>query len=157
AAASVTLSSETDSNNHNIEECATFGGGQTWGPIATADVSLAGESASSLPVPVMDDQMVDAAPPATCGASATRVNSVAGLDASGVLGVGVFAQDCGSNCVTAGATAAVYYGCTSGSAGVCSAENVALTQQVTNPVWLFSSADNNGVIVQLPNLQNPNG
>lgn len=156
AAASVTLSSELDGNNHTIEECATFGGGQTWGPVAIADVSLAGESAASLPVQVMDDQMTAAPPPANCGANGTLINSVSGFDANGVLGVGVFAQDCGTLCVTATPAAAVYYGCTSGNAGVCSAENVALNQQVTNPVWLFS-ADNNGVIVELPNLQNPNG
>lgn len=157
AAASVTLSSEIDSNNQTIEECATFGGGQTWGPVASADVTLAGESAAGVPLQVLDDQMVTAPPPATCGANGTLINSVSGFDANGVLGVGVLAQDCGSSCVNATPAAAMYYGCTSGNAGVCTAENVALMQQVTNPVWLFSSADNNGVIVELPNLQNPNG
>ena len=48
----------------------------------------------------------------------------------------------------------LYYGCT--AAGVCTAENVALDAQVTNPVAMFA-ADNNGIIVKLPNLQNANG
>ncbi len=39
---------------------------------------------------------------------------------------------------------------------MCTAENVALTGQVTNPVAAFA-ADNNGVIVDLPALQNANG
>ena len=157
ASAMVALSSEVDASNHTIEECMTFGGGQTWGPIGSADVSLAGETAAGLPVQVMDDQGVDAPPPASCGASGTLINSVAGFDANGVLGVGVFAQDCGTSCVNAASAAPIYYGCTAGSSGICTAENVALDQQVTNPVWLFASADNNGVIVELPNLQNPNG
>ena len=48
----------------------------------------------------------------------------------------------------------LYYGCT--AAGACTAENVALAAQVTNPVAMFA-ADNNGIIVRLPNLQNANG
>jgi hypothetical protein len=157
AAASVKLTDEVDSGNHTIEECATFGGGQTWGPVASADVSMAGESAAGVPLQIMDDQMVTAPPPASCGANGTLINSVAGFDANGVLGVGVFAQDCGNSCVAASPAVAMYYGCTSGGSGVCTAENVALMQQVTNPVWLLSSVDNNGIIVELPNLQNPNG
>jgi hypothetical protein len=39
---------------------------------------------------------------------------------------------------------------------VCTAENLALAGQVTNPVAAFA-ADNNGVIVDLPRLQSPNG
>jgi hypothetical protein len=39
---------------------------------------------------------------------------------------------------------------------VCTAENAALSAQVTNPVAMFA-ADNNGIIVSLPNLVNANG
>jgi hypothetical protein len=150
----VTLSAETDAQGQAIEECVTFGGGQTWGPVAPADVSLAGESAAKLPVQVMDDTSAGAPPPATCGANGTLINSVSGFNANGVLGVGVFAQDCGAGCVNAASPAPIYYGCT--TAGVCTAENVALANQVTNPVAMFA-ADNNGLIVNLPNLQNANG
>jgi hypothetical protein len=150
----VTLSAETDAQGQAIEECVTFGGGQTWGPVAPADVSLAGESAAKLPVQVMDDTSVGAPPPATCGANGTLLNGVSGFNANGVLGVGVFVQDCGAGCVNAASPAPIYYGCT--AAGVCTAENVALANQVTNPVAMFA-ADNNGLIVNLPNLQNANG
>jgi hypothetical protein len=153
---SVALSAETDASNRVIEECVTFGGGQTWGPVAVADVSLAGETALNLPVQVMDDTGTSAPAPTGCGASGTLINSVSGFNANGVLGVGVFAQDCGAACVNAATPLPLYYGCGSGSAGVCSPENVALSAQVTNPVALFA-ADNNGVIVSLPNLQNANG
>lgn len=156
AANSVALSEETDSSNRTIEECVTFGGGQTWGPVALADVTLAGETAMKLPVQIMDDTGASAPPPTTCGANGTLINSVSGFNANGVLGVGVFVQDCGSACVSAATPLPVYYGCTAGSAGVCTAENVALDAQVTNPVAMFA-ADSNGVIVNLPNLQNANG
>jgi hypothetical protein len=154
AASGVTLGGETDAQGLAIEECVTFGGGQTWGPVALADVSLAGESAAKLPVQIMDDAGTSAPPPATCGAGGTLINGVSGFDANGVLGVGVFAQDCGAACVNAAAPLPIYYGCT--AAGVCTAENAALSAQVTNPVAMFA-ADNNGVIVSLPNLVNANG
>src|SRR3984893_3116203 len=150
----VTLSAETDAQGQAIEECVTFGGGQTWGPVAPADVTLAGESAAKMPVQVMDDTSASAPPPATCGANGTLINGVSGFAANGVLGVGVFVQDCGAGCVNAASPAPIYYGCT--TAGVCTAENVALANQVTNPVAMFA-ADNNGLIVNLPNLQNANG
>jgi hypothetical protein len=102
----------------------------------------------------MDDTGAGAAPPATCGANGTLINGVSGFGANGILGVGVFAQDCGSACVSASTPLPLYYGCS--TAGVCSAENAALAAQVTNPVAMFA-ADNNGIIVNLPNLQNANG
>ena len=154
SAGALTLNAETDAQGQAIEECVSFGGGQTWGPAALADVYLAGESAAKLPVQVMDDTGAGAPPPASCGANGSLINGVSGFGANGVLGVGVFAEDCGAACAGAGAPLPLYYGCT--AAGVCAAENVALTAQVTNPVTRFA-ADNNGIIVKLPNLQNANG
>lgn len=150
----VTLNAELDAQGRVIEECVSFNGGQTWGPVALADISLAGESAAKLPVQIMDDAGAGAPPPATCGANGTLINGVTGFSANGVLGVGVFAQDCGEACVASAMPLPLYYGCT--AAGVCTAENVALSAQVTNPVAMFP-VDNNGIIVSLPNLQNANG
>lgn len=150
----VTLSGATDSQGQAVEECMTFGGGQTWGPVALADVTVAGEVAAKLPVQIMDDTNAGAPAPATCGANGTLINDVAAWGASGVFGVGVFAQDCGGACVSPTTPLAFYYGCT--SAGACTAENIALGSQVTNPVAMFTT-DNNGIIVSLPNLQNANG
>ncbi len=154
AAGTVTLAAETDSQGRAIEECETFGGGQTWGPVALADVTLAGEVASKVPVQIMDDTKTGAPPPAPCGANGTLLNDVAGFHANGLLGVGVLVQDCGTACVSAASPLPVYYGCT--TSGVCTAENVPLAQQVTNPVSLFA-VDNNGIIVNMANLISANG
>lgn len=152
--ASLTLTPSTDSQGHTIEECASFGGGDTWGAIASADITLAGERASGVPVQILDDTSATATPPTTCGANGTLINDVASLGANGLLGVGVFIQDCGTACVAPQTPLPLYYGCD--SAGVCTAENIALTAQVTNVVAAFAS-DNNGVLVSLPNLVNANG
>lgn len=154
AANNFTLSAEHDAQSQTIEECMTFGGGQTWGPVVLADVSMAGEAAASVPLQVMDDSAAGAPPPAGCGANGTLINDVPGFGANGVLGIGVFVQDCGAACVAAATPLPIYYGCT--GAGTCTAENVALSAQVTNPIALFA-VDNNGVVIDLPNLQNANG
>ncbi len=153
AAKALSLSFVTDAQGQTMAECAGFGGGQVWGPVALADVTLAGEVATKLPIQVMDDTGSGPALPASCGATRPLLSGVAAFGSNGVLGVGVLATDCGPACAGS-APPAVYYGCPSG--GACSVASVALAAQVQNPVTLFP-ADNNGVIVNLPNLQNANG
>jgi hypothetical protein len=154
AAQSATLSPTKDPQGQTLEECVTFGGGQTWGPVALADVSMAGESALNVPVQVLDDTASGAPPPTNCGTNGTLMNDVPTLGANGILGLGVFAQDCGSACVAPATPLPVYYGCT--ASGSCAAENVALANQVANVVAMFAT-DNNGVVVKMPNLVNANG
>ncbi len=156
AANAVDLTPEKDSGGNAIEECVLFGAGVTWGPVALADVALAGERAQSLPVQILDDTGAAAPAPLACSSQGALINGVSAFQANGVLGIGVFSQDCGATCVTAAPAQPVYFGCTSGAAGVCTAEDAALAQQVTNPVAAFAS-DNNGVIIDLPNLVSANG
>jgi hypothetical protein len=153
AAGAVTLSAETDAQGQTIQECLHLGGGDTWGPVVLADVTLAGEVAAKLPVQIMDDSP-GVTPPSSCGGNGLLLNDVTGFGANGLLGVGVFAEDCGTACVNASPPMEIYYGCT--AAGVCTAENVARSAQVANPVAKFT-ADNNGFIVNMPSLQNANG
>lgn len=131
-----------------VAECAPFVSGYTWGPVKTADVSMASEQASNVPVQVIDPTFSTV--PMECKNTGVPANNtLQTLGANGILGVGPFAEDCGSMCAQAGAgNPGLYYQCASSSCQV-TAESVA--QQVQNPVALFSK-DNNGVIIELPAL-----
>jgi hypothetical protein len=152
------------SNGNVVAECNVFLDGFTWGSVSLANVQLTqpsggqtGETASTppnatvagLPVQLIGDPTLPT-PPSSCSSQGmgNNENSLLGLQANGILGVGNFQQDCGSGCVTntTGIPPNVYYLCAAGS---CSATFLGLPQQVTNPVWVLP-ADNNGVLVQFP-------
>ncbi len=126
-------------------ECAVFGGGYTWGAVRSADVRMAGQLAASIPIQTIADPAVPTVP-ADCAGSGRAMQTVAGLRSNGILGVGLFAADCGSGCVSA-ALPRWYYSCD--ASGACLASTQALAQQVTNPVSRFA-LDNNGVVIDLP-------
>jgi hypothetical protein len=147
-------------NGSQLQECVQYGDtSYTWGPMMAADVELAGEKAPSVPIQVIGGNSFPV--PSQC--LATPVNTslpnggnddtVAALGANGILGVGAFGYpyDCGGYCTDASnltASGYPYYVCPSGQA--CSA--VTTTTQATNPVLLFSSSDNNGVLITLPSI-----
>ncbi|MDT8836092.1 DUF3443 domain-containing protein [Paraburkholderia fungorum] len=126
-------------------ECAVFGGGYAWGSVRSADVRMAGQLAASIPIQLIADPALPTVP-SGCAGSGPSMLSVASLRANGILGVGLFAADCGSGCVNT-ALPRWYYSCD--SSGACVATTQALAQQVTNPVSQFP-LDNNGVVIDLP-------
>lgn len=130
-----------------LGECAHFADGFTWGSVRVADVRLGGEVASNLPIQLIADPAshFGSVPPACASAGANK-SSLAAIGAKGILGVGLYKQDCGSTCVS-NALNNQYFTCS--TAGVCSGSTVALTSQVTNPVSQFQ-INNNGVILELP-------
>jgi hypothetical protein len=140
----VTLPVQTASGGGSLLECTQFVDGYSWGPVALADVRIAGESASSVPVQVIGDTHF-ANVPANCSSTGPAEDTVVAFGANGILGVGVFAQDCGAGCVSDPANG-LYYECTSAQ---CQPITVALTSQVPNPVTFFAT-DKNGVVIQLP-------
>ena len=71
-----------------------------WGPIVKVDVQMAGEVASSVPIQIVGPANFAAAPP-LCTVGGTPAQTVAELGANGILGVGLFRQDCGSACAAA--------------------------------------------------------
>ncbi len=142
----VSLPVQTAGNGASLVECTQFVDGYSWGPVALADVQISGESAASVPVQVIGDANFTTVP-ADCSSIGPAEDTVAAFGANGILGIGVFAQDCGSNCVSA-AVPATYYVCTS---TLCQATTVLLANQVQNPATLFAK-DNNGVVVQLPSV-----
>jgi len=122
-----------------------------WGPIATADIQIAGENAKSVPVQIINPSTATPAAPADCSSSQngnqplTQDSTVFDLGANAIIGIGSFRQDCGSACAVS-AIPGTYYACN--SAG-CGNTTQSVTAQVQNPVWMFAS-DNNGTILQLP-------
>jgi hypothetical protein len=144
--AGLTLTPLADPNNNanTIHECYQFADGYTWGAIAMAGVQIGGESVNSIPVQVIDDSTTPSpAAPAACTSNGASLSSVNAFDANGILGVGMFVQDCGTACAN------YYFSCTSG--GSCTATTPEASDQVVNPVASFAT-DNNGVELQLASI-----
>jgi Protein of unknown function (DUF3443) len=133
------------SGNGVTGECAVFGGGYAWGAVRSADVRMAGQVAASLPIQVIADPTVPTVPD-DCARSGPAMLTLASLHANGILGIGLFATDCGNGCA-ATALPRWYYSCD--ASGACASSTQALAQQVTNPVSGFP-LDNNGVVIDLP-------
>lgn len=129
-----------------LAECMHFADGYTWGPVKVADVKLADHRASSLPVQIIGDKAF-AGVPADCASSGAGHNSLQELGARGILGVGMFLDDCGDLCAYR-SDIGLYYTCEGAS---CTGTAVPTGKQVANPVARFS-ADNNGVTLKLPAL-----
>ncbi len=150
SALTVSLPQQKASDGNPVVECLPFVSGFTWGPVQTADIQMAGEKAGSVPIQVLSD--TDFPIPTACANQGSSMDTLSALSANGILGVGVFAQDCGSACVSTGSSnPGLYYEC---PASGCVVVGEALSQQVQNPVALFS-ADNNGVIIKLPAVSAP--
>jgi len=135
-----------------LAECAGFADGFTWGAVRSATVVMAGETTkSAIPVQIIGDMSAGATPTTGCG-SGPAENTVGDLGANGILGVGTAPTDCGATCVDAKMAASFsnYFQCTGTS---CARTAVPLAQQVANPVANFT-ADNNGLIVQMPPIPN---
>ena len=135
------------SGSGNAGECAVFGGGYTWGAVRSADVRMAGQLAASLPVQLIADPSVPTVP-SDCAGTGLAMQTTTTLRSNGILGVGLFAADCGSACATS-ALPRWYYSCD--TSGTCQASMLPVAQQVTNPVSAFP-LDNNGVVIDLPSV-----
>jgi Protein of unknown function (DUF3443) len=149
------LGAITDSNGDQLQECIQYGDtSYTWGSVMLADVGLAGEKASSIPIQVIGGNTFDV--PGACIATPIvsglpnggNDDTVEALGANGILGIEGYPWDCGSACASVTFTTGYpYYICPGGQ---CSPASVAAADQATNPVAAFSSTDNNGVLITLP-------
>lgn len=142
-----------------LDECLVFLDGFVWGPVYTATVTVAGETASNVPVQIMIPGSNSPGVPSSCSSQTTGPNegdTLVAFGANGIIGVGLFQNDCGQYCVQDGSSCdptnssapCVYYQCPGSG---CTPTNVAIAQQVPNPVTLFAT-DNNGVLIQLPSV-----
>lgn len=120
-----------------------------WGPVTSADIVLGGMQASNVPMQVVAEPAFNSLNNA-CSAGGAVIDSVASLGANGILGLGVFKEDCGARCVAIAANE-VYYTCTAPGCGTVVGVKVTLAQQVKNPVPLFPT-DNNGLLIDLPTM-----
>ncbi|MCO8649191.1 DUF3443 domain-containing protein, partial [Burkholderia multivorans] len=143
---------QTTSGGAPLAECGKFVSSYTWGSVRTVDLSIGSEQASSLPVQIIGD-LGTTNVPTSCTNGNKSANSAGTLGANGILGIGPAPYDCGDNCVTStSSNYNNYYACPNGNAS-CTVTLVPLAQQVANPVHRFAT-DNNGVIVQMPNISN---
>ncbi|MGD0915175.1 MAG: DUF3443 family protein [Thermodesulfobacteriota bacterium] len=138
----VPLVQATDGSG-SLAECVQFGDGSSnWGPVQIASIILGNEPAIQVPIQVIDSTFGTL--PAACR-NADQTPAAAGFN--GILGVGLFTQDCGLVCASS-ARNGMYYSC---NGSICMRTSVPLSNQVQNPVALLPQ-DNNGVIVQLPSI-----
>ncbi len=143
----LSLPQQKDATGNAIAQCNVFADGTfTWGPLASADIQIAGEKASAVPIQVIGETQIPVTP--TC--TGTDNDTVQTLEANGILGIGPFLQDCGQFCVTSIPSPAFYYSCSSSG---CTPTVEALASQLQNPVGMFST-DNNGTIIELPGISN---
>ena len=147
---SLSLPVTAASDGNSLVECTQFVDGYSWGPIALADIQIAGETASSVPLQVIGSAGFTTVP-ANCSATGTAEDTVAAFGANGILGIGVFEQDCGTGCAPPNSANTFYYSC---SASACVEIAVPLNSQVLNPVALFAT-DNDGSILDLPSVTAP--
>lgn len=133
-----------DGSGHPYAECAQFGTGSDWGPLVQAGLVLSGEPAITLPIQLINQSFAPA--PSGCADGDTGPQE-AGYN--GILGLGVFAQDCGADCA-ADPSNKVYFDCsTTGPSGSCQSVTMPLSDQLQNPVSGLPT-DNNGLLIAMP-------
>ena len=144
---STQLQQEVDAQGHPIGQCAFFAdGGISWGPVQVADVVLGGGPAVRVPIqviiPTFAGQTVTNNP---CNGTVDSDPSDASFN--GILGIGLFMQDCGTVCAVS-SNNNLYFSCV---ASTCTSTTVPLSGQLQNPVGL-QPVNNNGVVLTLPNV-----
>jgi len=141
-------------------ECGQFAEGYLWGAVRSADIKIGGPSnvgelASGVNIEVIGDASAGTAPTA-CSNTGPALNDVASFGANGVLGVGLFVNDCatGTTCIAALLSTPLYYNCP--SSGNCAAVDTPTQDQVSDPVASFAT-DFAGVVLQLPPITSTTG
>ncbi|WP_232834708.1 DUF3443 domain-containing protein [Rhodoferax ferrireducens] len=147
-APALNLNRQTVSAGLPLLNCAQFVDNTfAWGPVATADIWLAGKTAANVPIQIIADQAYNSQA-AACSVGGSAITTAAVLGANGIIGLGLFKEDCGSGCAAI-TNNGFYYTCTDATCAAISGVKISKDQQVKNPVALFAT-DNNGVLIDLP-------
>lgn len=151
---------QTGDRNYSLAECSEFGTGTDWGPIKRGDIIIGNQTASNTPLQIIDHEFGPM--PKGCAALCPDTDPcTSGFN--GILGVGLFALDCGSNCSDSTdptLNPGIYYACDSTGCynsfpghcepmGSCLLE-VSTQNQVTNPISAFDEGFNNGLSITMP-------
>lgn len=138
----------TGSANLALLNCVQFVDNTfAWGPVVTADIVLGGKVAASVPIQIIADPAFDRPAPA-CAVGSAAITTPAVLGANGIIGLGLFKEDCGAACVGTAHNGS-YYTCTDASCTATKGAIASIAKQLKNPVSMFA-ADNNGVLIDLP-------
>ena len=125
-----------------------------WGPVAAADIWLGGMKAASVPMQVIADPALNSLSPHQCsGPAFTPITSARMLGGNGIIGLGLFKEDCGSRC-TSIADNGFYYTCTDTSCTSTTGAKASILQQLKNPISRFEE-HSNGVVIELPPVRPP--
>jgi hypothetical protein len=150
---SMNLPRSTAANSLPLLDCVQFvDNTYAWGPVATADVVMGGKTAAGVPIQIIADPSYNR-PNSACSSrgSATQLTTPAALGAKGILGLGLFKEDCQSQaaeCAT-NPNNGSYYACTTVACTATMPSTATIARQVKNPVPLFAT-DNNGLLIDLP-------
>ena len=145
---SLALPELSGSGGTTFYNCVNFvDGTYLWGPVAQADIEMAGEKASTASLQLIENPTGFSVPTA-CSQGGTNLDTLNDLGANGILGVGSYPQDCGSACQNS-TSPDVYFTC--GPGGPCSSQTISVSQQVVNPVVGFTT-DNNGVVIEMQSV-----
>ena len=146
-------------NGGALVNCTQYGDGSSdWGPVKRATVFLAGEPGVPVPVQMInagfstipvDSNNASLCPDADISPTQASTNPHAS-GFNGILGVGLFTQDCGPSCAQFPDIGA-YFSCNGTGPNACIGTTVPTGNQVQNPVALLPY-DNNGVILTLPSV-----
>ena len=148
-APALNLGHVTGASGFPLLNCAQFvDSTYAWGPVVSADIVLAGMKANNVPIQVMGDASFNSLATAAVCSGTTALTTVQELGAKGIIGLGLFKEDCGQDCVNHVGNGR-YFTCSNASCTATVLSKATLDQQVNNLVPLFAG-DNNGVVVDLP-------
>ena len=139
-----------------VYECYAYpDGAYLWGPVMQGGVSMSGESATNVPIQVIDNVAAPASVLSSCDPiGGNNLGTSTLLQANGILGIGPALQDCGVLCT--GSTVLPYYWLCTSSSTCTSPAAVPTPTQVSNPVAFFNGSDNNGVMLTMGSLGSTN-
>jgi len=150
SAISIPLQTATTGSN-KLGNCVQFADmSYAFGPVKLADIRLSGRSALNQPIQVIADPNFASTPTGSNGCvvnGGSAITSASTLGGNGLIGIGLFKQDCGPACASS-PIPATYYSCNSNS---CSPTTVSTQHQLQNPISQFGQ-DNNGVIITMPSI-----